>query len=141
MEIENNEDIINKLCENKEEIKVATEIIRKLSADEKAYQEYLAREKYLHDELSKKAYAEHKMKIVTERAEKVEQAQKAAEQAAEQAILKTRREDIIENLSEFGEIPISIINTVNKEISVDLLKKWIKISAKVDSIDEFISKM
>ena len=82
---------------------MATEIIRKLSADEKAYQEYLAREKYLHDELSKKAYMEHRMKIATERSRKSTTAEKAAEQAAEQAILKTRREDIIENLSEFGE--------------------------------------
>ncbi len=34
----------------------------KLSADEKEYQEYLAREKYIMDEISKKKYAEIKRK-------------------------------------------------------------------------------
>lgn len=41
---------------------MAAEIIDKLSADEKEYQEYLAREKYIMDEISKKRYAEIKRK-------------------------------------------------------------------------------
>lgn len=62
------EEIIEELCDRKEEIKVATKMIRELSADELAYEEYLAREKYWHDELSKKAYAEYKLKLATEKA-------------------------------------------------------------------------
>lgn len=41
---------------------MAAEIIGKLSADEREYQEYLAREKYIMDEMSKKRYAEIKRK-------------------------------------------------------------------------------
>lgn len=65
---DNSEEIIEQLCNKKEAINVATKMVRELSADELAYEEYLAREKYWHDELSKKAYAEYKLKLATEKA-------------------------------------------------------------------------
>lgn len=61
-----NEEVIKKLKEKKEEIGVAVEIMNKLSADEIEYQKYLAREKYLLDEISKKKYAEYKMNKIKE---------------------------------------------------------------------------
>jgi ribonucleotide reductase beta subunit family protein with ferritin-like domain len=41
--------------------RVVVEIMKKLSSDEIEYQKYLAREKYLLDEISKKKYAEYRM--------------------------------------------------------------------------------
>ncbi|MEG0671977.1 Rpn family recombination-promoting nuclease/putative transposase [Clostridium sp.] len=58
--------IIRKLSNQKEEIGVAVEIMKKLSADEIEYEQYLAREKYLMDEMSKKKYAEYKMKEIND---------------------------------------------------------------------------
>ena len=70
--------ILEKLKVEKEEIKMAVEIMDKLSADEKEYQEYLAREKYLMDEISKKRYAEYRMNKIKEEMNTVlEEKQKA----------------------------------------------------------------
>lgn len=60
------EEVIEKLSVKKEEIGVAVEIMNKLSADEIEYQKYLAREKFLLDEISKKKYAEYKMNQIKE---------------------------------------------------------------------------
>lgn len=60
------EKLIEKLSEKKEEIGVAVKIMNKLSADEIEYQKYLAREKFLMDEISKKKYAEYKMNKIKE---------------------------------------------------------------------------
>lgn len=64
--------VVDKLSQNKEEISVAVDIMNKLSADEMEYQRYLAREKYLMDEMSKKKYAEYKMNKVREELEAAE---------------------------------------------------------------------
>ena len=45
---------------------MAVKIMEKLSASEIEYQQYLAREKYMMDEMSKKKYAEYKMKQAVE---------------------------------------------------------------------------
>ena len=58
--------LINELTKNKEEISVAMGIIEELSASEKEYQEYLAREKYIMDEISKREYAKRKMNLIKE---------------------------------------------------------------------------
>ncbi|MGL4772439.1 MAG: Rpn family recombination-promoting nuclease/putative transposase [Clostridium sp.] len=57
------------LSKKKEEIGAAMAIMEKLSADEVEYQLYLAREKYLRDEISKKKYAEHKMQKIKDELE------------------------------------------------------------------------
>ena len=76
-------DVIKKLSKRKEEIGVAVELMKELSASELEYQRYLAREKYLMDEKSKKAYAEYKMKLVEEKAAKtIAEADKIKEEAA-----------------------------------------------------------
>lgn len=62
--------VISELSKNKNEIGVAVKIMEKLSADELEYQEYLAREKYLLDEMSKKMYADYKMKNIKDELEK-----------------------------------------------------------------------
>ena len=75
-------DIIEKLSMRKEEIGVAIELMKELSASEIEYQKYLAREKYLMDERSKKGYAEYKMRLVEEKAAKTrEEAEKTKKEA------------------------------------------------------------
>ncbi|MDD6793998.1 MAG: Rpn family recombination-promoting nuclease/putative transposase, partial [Clostridiaceae bacterium] len=73
-------EIINKLSKRKEEIGVAVELMKELSASELEYQRYLAREKYLMDERSKKAYAAYKMKLVKEEAERAKEALELAKE-------------------------------------------------------------
>ncbi len=72
-------EIIEKLASKKEEIGVAVELMKELSASELEYQRYLAREKYLMDERSKKGYAEYKMRLIKEEA--AERVQRAKEEA------------------------------------------------------------
>ena len=63
--------ILEKLKIEKEEIKMAAEIMDELTADEKEYQQYLAREKFLMDEISKKRYAEIKRKELEDKVKEV----------------------------------------------------------------------
>ena len=44
--------------------------MNKLSADEIEYQKYLAREKYIMDEMSKKKYSQYKMQQIKDQEEK-----------------------------------------------------------------------
>ena len=81
-------EIINKLSKRKEEIGVAVELMKELSASELEYQRYLAREKYLMDERSKKAYAAYKMKLVKEEAERA----KEALELAKEEVARTKEE-------------------------------------------------
>ena len=78
-------DIIEKLSSRKEEIDMAVKIMNKLSADEIEYQKYLAREKYIMDEISKKKYAQYKMQQIKEQEEKAKKAEQEAKIEAEKA--------------------------------------------------------
>ena len=50
-------------------------------------------------------------------------------------------ESIIELLEEVDIIPDMLRQTISAQKDVDILNKWIKLSAKVTTIDEFIEKM
>jgi hypothetical protein len=56
-------------------------------------------------------------------------------------VLKTKREDILELLDDVGNISEDIKNLVQKEENLDMLKKWHKMAAKAQSIDEFRNKL
>lgn len=58
-----------------------------------------------------------------------------------EGVILARREDIIDNLSDIDNIPEDIKRMINSEKSVEILKKWVKISARVSSIEEFKSKI
>ena len=57
-----------------------------------------------------------------------------------EAIGKTEnsRETILDFLSEHGEITNEITEKLNAENDLNVLKKWIKLSARVSSIEEFV---
>lgn len=45
--------------------------------------------------------------------------------------------DILDLLEELGEIPVALMKTVREQEEMRILKKWHKLSAKADSIEEF----
>jgi predicted transposase YdaD len=51
-----------------------------------------------------------------------------------------RAEAILELLDEIGPVPQELSDAIMSECNMDVLKKWHKISAKAQSIDEFIEK-
>ena len=50
-------------------------------------------------------------------------------------------DDKIDLLEEYGPIPKELSDRINQENNLDTLKKWLKLSAKVSSIEEFVSQM
>ena len=52
-----------------------------------------------------------------------------------------KTESILELLEEIDVIPDSLKQTILSQKDMDILNKWLKLSAKVASIDEFIEKM
>lgn len=52
-----------------------------------------------------------------------------------------KKNDILELLEEYGEIPDSLREQIDKEVFSDLLKGWHKLAAKVNSIEEFLEQM
>ena len=50
-------------------------------------------------------------------------------------------EDIMELLEDYGVIPEELHKKVLSEQDPDTLKKWLKLAAKVSSMDEFAAKM
>ena len=50
-------------------------------------------------------------------------------------------EAIIVFLSKYGEVPDTLSEKINEEKDMEVLKKWIRLSAKVESIEEFVSKI
>ena len=52
-----------------------------------------------------------------------------------------RTDSIIELLSEHGTIPDELHNKITSEHDMNILKQWLKLSAKVSSIEEFSNKM
>ena len=64
----------------------------------------------------------------------------------EQSRLKGAREEIlketmIENLNEIGEVSQKVIILINKQQDMAILKYWNKLSARVQSLEEFEDKM
>lgn len=51
--------------------------------------------------------------------------------------LETRREDIMDILEEFGEIPKSLFDRIMLEDEMGILKKMLKAAAKADSLEQF----
>lgn len=67
--------------------------------------------------------------------------EEAAKEAADTATQKTRIMDILELLEECGEVPESLHGKIEAEADIEILKKWLKLAARVDSIEEFQTRM
>jgi hypothetical protein len=66
---------------------------------------------------------------------------KVAEKSAQMATLRTKREAIFELLEDVGNISDEVKALIEKEEDFDILKRWLKIAAKVGSMDEFMDKV
>ena len=52
-----------------------------------------------------------------------------------------RAESIKDFLSDLGTIPQNITKQIDSETDLDTLRRWLKLAAKSESIEEFIEKM
>ena len=59
----------------------------------------------------------------------------------EEASKKTGAEFILELLEEYGEVPDSLRGKIEVETDIETLKRWHKLAARVDSIEEFQARM
>lgn len=133
-------EIVEKLSKSKEEISVAVDIMNKLSADELEYQRYLAREKYLMDEMSKKKYAEFRINQAEEKARMAEDKAKDAEDKAKEAENK-RRNMLIGMLAlKLSEIPKVYQDKIMglSEEKVDLISNNIMNVDKIEDLDKYL---
>lgn len=58
--------------------------------------------------------------------------------AEKTATLNTKIQDIYELLNDYGPIPEELTSKLNNEKDINILKKWLKLAAKADSLEEFI---
>lgn len=63
-----------------------------------------------------------------------------AETLEKRGMTKGKTEAIIELLEEYGAVPEWLKERITQETDLDCLKNWLKLSAKVESIEEFIEK-
>lgn len=66
---------------------------------------------------------------------------KALEDLYNDGIAKGKVEDIIDLLSDYGDISEELKNRIFAETDLDVLKRWHKLSARVSSIEEFEQSM
>lgn len=52
-------------------------------------------------------------------------------------VLASKVEDIFDLLEELGTLPDELYTKISKETDLDVLKKYLKLAAKADSINEF----
>ena len=67
------------------------------------------------------------------------------EEAMEEGFTKGKIEDridsILELLEDYGTVPEKILNQIHQEKNIDTLRKWHKLAARVNSIEEFVSQI
>ena len=99
------------------EIKEAMDVLYKISGDKEAIMLAEMREKAMMDEQSR------------------------LNGARREGGIDALKETILDNLSELGNIPQTLINIINKEDHIDILKSWTKIAVMSESLDEFEEKI
>ena len=95
------------------EIKEAMDVLYKISGDKEAVMLAEMREKAIMDEQSRY-------------------------NGARREVLK---ETIIDNLSELGNVPQNLIDLINEQDNIDVLKSWTKIAARAESLEAFGEKI
>lgn len=52
-----------------------------------------------------------------------------------------KAEDVLELLGELGDAPEELRARIMAQQDFDVLNKWLKLAAKADSVEEFVSRM
>ena len=63
------------------------------------------------------------------------------EKEHQEGVIAGKAESVLELLEDIGTIPEEVREKITGEIDLEILKKWHKLAAKSESIDEFVSKM
>ena len=63
------------------------------------------------------------------------------EQGIEQGKKLGKQNDIIELLDDIGEVSEALKAKIRKEENRDILKKWLKLAAKAETVEEFEKKI
>lgn len=103
------------------EIKEAMDVLYKISGDKEAVILAEMREKAMMDEQSR--------------------LNGARREGRREGGLEALKETIIDNLSELGNVSQNLINLINNEDNMDVLKSWTKIAVMAGSLDEFEAKI
>jgi predicted transposase/invertase (TIGR01784 family) len=72
---------------------------------------------------------------------KEEGREEGREEGKEQGAILARKEDILDNLKDIDTIPEDIIAIIDNQNDIEILKRWSKISARVDSLGDFKEKI
>lgn len=63
------------------------------------------------------------------------------EEGREEGRIVGHRESVIEFLTELGSVPKELQETISRETDLEQLKRWVKLAARVESLDQFIAEM
>ena len=55
--------------------------------------------------------------------------------------IEGKTEDILDILKEYGHVDAQLEKKIRAQKDIDTLKKWVKLAAKVATVDEFVAKM
>ena len=69
------------------------------------------------------------------------QREEAKEEGIEQGRILGTANDIIELLGEVGEVPEALKNKIMKEEKLEVLRRWLKLAAKAETIEDFEKKI
>ncbi len=103
------------------EIKEAMDVLYKISGDKEAIMLAEMREKAIMDEQSRLNGARKEGKA--------------------EGKIEGLKEAILENLNEIGNVPQDLIECINRQDSMDILKYWNKIAVVTESLKEFEEKI
>ena len=56
-------------------------------------------------------------------------------------IVVGKKEDILEVLADLGDVPIELQEKISSQTDLQQLKRWLKLAAKVESLEDFIVDM
>ncbi|MGG7164698.1 Rpn family recombination-promoting nuclease/putative transposase [Clostridium ihumii] len=121
------------MAEINRDIDKAYDILTTMSYDEKTRREYLAREMVLHDEATRLEEAIEEGRELG--------LKQGIEQGVKNGLRNARIEDILDNLSELGTVPSTIKDILSKQTDIKILKNWVKLSLKANSISDFLDKI
>lgn len=60
-----------------------------------------------------------------------------SEEFKQEGMQQAKQEDVLELLEEIGTIPEMLEKQIREQCDMEVLKRWLKLAAKVETIEEF----